>query len=110
MSDGDILVAVSGSGTTKNVVWTAEKAKTAGVRIIAVTTENDSPLANQASFIIQVPAAAKYRKAGETDTIQPLGSLFDQCVHILFDYKCLEFAAFKEVSHEQAFQKHSNME
>ncbi|MFB5282542.1 hypothetical protein [Peribacillus sp. Hz7] len=62
------------------------------------------------SLIIHVPAATKYRKAGEHTTIQPLGSLFDQCTHILFDGICLEYASRKQVSHEQAFQKHSNME
>ncbi|MFJ8257271.1 6-phospho-3-hexuloisomerase [Peribacillus asahii] len=110
ISEGDILVAVSGSGTTQNVVWTTEKAKSIGCHIIAVTTDTESPLASYASLIIHVPAATKYRKAGEHTTIQPLGSLFDQCTHILFDGICLEYAARKQVSHEQAFQKHSNME
>src|SRR3954469_18485535 len=36
---GDLLVAVSGSGTTKSVVWTAEKTQSLGCRVIAVTTD-----------------------------------------------------------------------
>ncbi|MDQ0219190.1 6-phospho-3-hexuloisomerase [Peribacillus cavernae] len=110
ITETDILVAVSGSGTTKNVVWTTEKAQSMGCSIIAVTTDTDSPLGSHASLVIHVPAATKYRKEWEPATIQPLGSLFDQCVHILFDNICLAYAASKQVNHEQAFQKHSNME
>jgi 6-phospho-3-hexuloisomerase len=40
---GDWLVAVSGSGTTRHVVWTAEKAQSIGSRVIAVTTDDASP-------------------------------------------------------------------
>jgi 6-phospho-3-hexuloisomerase len=110
IAKNDILVAVSGSGTTKNVVWTAEKAKSIGCIIIAVTADPEAQLAALATYILHVPAATKYRKEGEQPTIQPLGSLFDQCVHLLFDGICLQYAEKKKISNEQAFQKHSNME
>ncbi|TDL82747.1 6-phospho-3-hexuloisomerase [Peribacillus frigoritolerans] len=110
ISENDILVAVSGSGTTKNVVWTAEKANSLGCTIIAVTADAKAQLAGFASHILHVPAATKYRKEGEQPTIQPLGSLFDQCVHILFDSICLQYAEKKKISNEKAFKKHSNME
>ncbi|PLR66924.1 MULTISPECIES: 6-phospho-3-hexuloisomerase [Bacillaceae] len=110
ISEGDILIAVSGSGKTKNVVWTAEKAKSIGCSIIVITADTDAALASHASLILHVPAATKYRKEGEQSTIQPLGSLFDQCVHILFDGICLKYAEKNEVSNEQALLKHSNME
>jgi 6-phospho-3-hexuloisomerase len=110
ISKDDILVAVSGSGKTKNVVWITEKAKSIGCYTIAITTDTESPLASNGSLIIHVPAATKYRKSGEQPTIQALGSLFDQCVHILFDGVCLRYAEKKEISNAQAFSKHSNME
>ncbi|MCM3113190.1 6-phospho-3-hexuloisomerase [Lederbergia lenta] len=110
ISAGDVLIAVSGSGNTKSVIWTAEKAQSVGCPVIAVTTDTESELASYASLILHVPAATKYRKEGEQATIQPLGSLFDQCAHILFDHICLTYANSKEISNEQAFLKHSNME
>ncbi|MCD7036538.1 6-phospho-3-hexuloisomerase [Metabacillus sp. GX 13764] len=110
LKEGDILIAVSGSGTTKQTVWTAEKAREIGVKVIAVTTNPDSPLGKSADSHLVIPAATKFRREGESGSVQPLGSLFDQCAHILFDAICLEYGKAKKVSHEAAFSKHSNME
>ncbi|WP_121610674.1 6-phospho-3-hexuloisomerase [Mesobacillus foraminis] len=110
IEEGDLLVAISGSGTTKNVVWTAEKTGSLSCSVIAVTTNPGSPLAAASTGIIHVPAATKYRRENELATIQPLGSLFDQCVHIIFDSICLLYSELKEVDHAEAFSRHSNLE
>lgn len=107
---GDLLVAISGSGTTKNVVWVAERAKEIGCSVVALTTNPESELATHASPMIHIPAATKYRREGEAASIQPLGSLFDQCAHIVFDTLCLLYAELKNVDHREAFTKHSNLE
>lgn len=106
----DVLIAVSGSGTTKSVVWTADKASTLGSFVVTITTDPESELAFFSSLTVHIPAATKYRRENELQTIQPLGSLFDQCAHIVFDTICLEYGRKNEVNNEQAFQKHSNME
>lgn len=110
IAEGDLLVAVSGSGTTKSVVWTAEKAQSLGCTVIAVTTNPESPLAAAAAQILHVPAATKYRRDHELKTIQPLGSLFDQCAHLLFDTICLLFSKIGDVNNSAAFARHNNLE
>ena len=110
IAEGDLLIAVSGSGLTKSVVWTSEKTKALGCSVIAVTTNPESPLAKAATDILHVPAATKYRRENELKTIQPLGSLFDQSVHILFDTLCLLYAHLNNVNNAEAFSRHSNME
>lgn len=107
---GDLLVAVSGSGTTKAAVWTADKAKELGCHIVAVTTDDSSPLGTLADTILHIPAATKYRREGEAPSIQPLGSLFDQCTHVLLDAVCLTYGQLKQVQHDDVFAKHSNVE
>lgn len=106
----DVLVAVSGSGTTKQAIWVAQKAKELGCTIIAVTTDPSSALGSLANQILHVPAATKYRKANESVSIQPLGSLFDQCAHIVFDAICLQYASLQLEDNGSAFHRHSNME
>ncbi|MEH7117279.1 6-phospho-3-hexuloisomerase [Neobacillus vireti] len=110
IGEGDLLVAVSGSGTTKSVVWTAEKTQSLGCPVIAVTTNPESALATAATRILHVPAATKYRRENELKTIQPLGSLFDQCVHLLFDTICLQYSELRSMSNNDAFALHSNLE
>jgi len=106
----DTLVLVSGSGKSKSVVWTAEKAQELGCEIIVFTSNVESELAKAASSIVHVPAATKYRRDGERESIQPLGSLFDQCMHIVFDFLCLRYSHLQKVEHSKAFQLHSNLE
>jgi len=108
--EGDILIAVSGSGKTKNVSWIAEKAKECGCYVIVFTTNLESELASCASLSLHVPAATKYRRQDEIKSIQPLGSLFDQCMHLIFDTICLRYAALQQVGHNDAFRMHSNVE
>ncbi|WP_026695870.1 6-phospho-3-hexuloisomerase [Peribacillus kribbensis] len=110
IEEGDTLVAVSGSGTTKAVVWTSEKAASLGCSVIGVTTNPESPLAAASTQLLHVPAATKYRRENELKTIQPLGSLFDQSAHILFDIMCLQYAEQNKVDHTEAFGRHSNLE
>lgn len=110
IASDDILVAISGSGKTKSVVWTAEAAKSLGCYTIAVTTDVSSSLANTAASIITIPASTKYRKEHELQSIQPLGSLFDQCAHIVFDTICLSYSEQNKVEFATAFNNHSNLE
>jgi 6-phospho-3-hexuloisomerase len=106
----DVLIAISGSGTTKLVVWAAEKAKVLQTTVIAVTTDPSSLLGKLADRVLFIPAATKYRKVGEITSIQPLGSLFDQCAHVLLDAICLQYALLQSVDSSSAFQRHSNTE
>lgn len=110
ISSEDILVAISGSGKTKSVIWTAETAHKLGCTVLVLTTDPSSPLVEEATHTICIPASTKYRQTNEMKSIQPLGSLFDQCAHIVFDTICLNFAELNEIGYEEAFKRHSNME
>ncbi len=106
----DALVAVSGSGTTEGTVHIAQQVKKLGTTIDSVTTNPESALAKLATNVLIIPAATKWRRAGETTTQQPLGSLFDQCCHIVLDAVCLHIAKRKDMSNEAARQLHTNVE
>ncbi|WML49183.1 6-phospho-3-hexuloisomerase [Neobacillus sp. PS3-34] len=110
LETGDTIVLISGSGKTKSVVWTAEVARGLGCEVIALTTNLESPLASEAGLVVHVPAATKYRRENEKVSVQPLGSLFDQSIHMILDYICLEYFHKQKLEHEVIFQKHSNLE
>jgi 6-phospho-3-hexuloisomerase len=78
--------------------------------VYAVTTDPTSPLARVAAEAFLVPAATKYRRAGETPTIQPLSSLFDQVTHILLDVVCLQLAGRRDIDNSAAHAAHGNTE
>lgn len=80
----DVLVAASGSGTTGRVVRAAQKARECGGSVVALTTAPDSPLAAEASEVLEISAADKQDFDG-TVSGQYAGSLFEQCVLMLTD-------------------------
>ncbi|MBA8826458.1 6-phospho-3-hexuloisomerase [Saccharopolyspora lacisalsi] len=110
LAAGDALVAVSGSGTTTGTVRAAEEAVRAGGRVLAITTDAGSPLAESASTLLTVPAATKHRGADEAATMQPLSSLFDQALHLVLDAACLRLAELRAVDNTSARAAHVTTE
>ncbi|GAA4775682.1 6-phospho-3-hexuloisomerase [Actinomycetospora chlora] len=82
--EGDVLVAASGSGSTKRVVTAARAAADQRAWVLALTTDPDSDLASLATVTLVVPAADKQDFDGTTSA-QYAGSLFEQSVLILTD-------------------------
>lgn len=108
----DLLVIISGSGSTGAVSQFASKAKEAGAELFLVTTNRDSAMAAQSDGLLVIPAATKYRRSGEPPTIQPLGNQFDQSVHLLLDAIIIATVQQKggqEVNEEMA-KRHANLE
>lgn len=107
MHEGDVLLAISGSGTTRRTVEDAEAAKKLGVKVVAVTSKPESPLAAAADAVIVVPGRVKGEAGG---SIQLLSSLFDQSVHIALDALCLMISRRDDVSDADANANHANVE
>lgn len=82
---GDLLVAISGSGSTEAILKFASKAKESEANIFLVTTNKESKIAAICDGVLNIPAATKHRRPTEPATIQPLGNQFDQSVHLVLD-------------------------
>lgn len=59
LDENSVLIDVSQTGRTKAAVEAAELAKKRSVRVVAVTTVPDSPLAKAADYLIYIQAAAE---------------------------------------------------
>ena len=55
-NEGDVLVAISTSGTSKNVVAGIAEAKTKGIHVIAMTGEGGAALKDKVDVLIAVPS------------------------------------------------------
>lgn len=105
---GDVLVAVSGSGTTGPVVDGARTAISVGASVIAVTTAPRSALANLADLVLAVPAAAK-QDHGNSVTEQYAGSLFEQGVLLAFDALFQSLWRSRNRSVDELWSRHANI-
>ncbi|WP_053360907.1 6-phospho-3-hexuloisomerase [Bacillus sp. FJAT-27251] len=108
----DLLVAISGSGSTGGILEFAAKAKKIGAKVFLVTTNRESKIASICDGILVIPAATKYRRPGEPITIQPLGNQFDQSVHLVLDaiiIGTLQTGNQDDV-YEEMKKRHTNLE
>ncbi|WP_159612750.1 6-phospho-3-hexuloisomerase [Glutamicibacter sp. JC586] len=109
ISEGDLLVVASGSGTTTGVVKNAEKAASLGAQILAVTTDDTSPLARLATSTVLVPAAQK-TEHGSKLSGQYSGSLFEQSLFILTETIFQSLWKNSDSAAEELWSRHANLE
>jgi 6-phospho-3-hexuloisomerase len=114
IQSSELLISVSGSGTTRGIVQVAETARRAGARLACMTTVRTSPLAQMADCCVVIPAstpkAAENQDSRIVRSSQPLASLFEQGVSLLCD---LQIALLKErrgESEESMMARHANLE
>ena len=112
VGSGDLLIVGSGSGRTSSVVAQAQKAKQNGVRLLLFTIDPESELANLADTIIVIPAPSP-KAAGNTankTSIQPMGSLFEQCLLLLLDALVMLLMESLGATSDEMFKRHANLE
>lgn len=112
IEEGDLLVAISGSGSTDAILQFASKAKKSGAKVFLVTTNKESEIASICNGILNIPAATKHRRPQEPETIQPLGNQFDQSVHLVLDAIIIGTLAGDEAKdvYEEMTRRHTNFE
>ncbi|MBA7605861.1 3-hexulose-6-phosphate isomerase [subsurface metagenome] len=93
LSADDLVVVISGSGTTTTVVAQAEVAKSVGSRVVAVTSHLDSPLGRVADEVVLVKGRTKIDQITDYEGRQisgvydnaPLGTMFELSVMVFLD-------------------------
>ena len=93
LSADDLVVVISGSGTTTTVVAQAEVARSVGSRVVAVTSHLDSPLGRVADEVVLVKGRTKIDQITDYEGRQisgvydnaPLGTMFELSVMVFLD-------------------------
>ncbi|WP_462410310.1 6-phospho-3-hexuloisomerase [Neobacillus sp. Marseille-QA0830] len=106
----DLLIICSGSGETKSLVSMAEKAKCIGGKIAAVTINPSSSIGQLADFTTPLTGSPKNQSEGDSQTIQPMGSLFEQTLLLFFDAVILRFMEKKGLDTNKMYGRHANLE
>ena len=107
----DVLVICSGSGKTASLVNYANKAKEIGAKIVLVTINVNSTIADMADIVIEIPAVSpKSDVQGSVKSIQPMGSLFEQSEGIYLDIVIMLLMEKLGYSSDTMFTRHANLE
>jgi 6-phospho-3-hexuloisomerase len=106
--DDDLLMLASASGETSSVVLTAESARKRGADLLVITASRDSSLARLQNPDLIIKSGTKYSIS--TASVQPLGSLFEQSLLILFDAVILMMVRQGIASNSKMATRHASLE
>ena len=90
----DLLIAVSGSGRTSQIVNVVKIAKDIGVRVLTITSYPEEKLGQLSDHVVTIKGRTKVdieesytasQLKGEFASLTPLGTLFEDTVLVFFD-------------------------
>jgi len=109
-TENDLLIVGTGSGKTESLLHMAEKAKDIGGTVASVTISPDSPIAEISDLILQLSGSPKDQSTGNKQTIQPMGSLFEQTLLLYYDAIILRIMEMKGLNTHNMYGNHANLE
>lgn len=117
--EGDVVIAISGSGRTRLIVTAAEAAKAVKARVVAITSYPDSPLAKISDVVVVVPGRTKVAEEedyfsrqilGIHESLAPLGTLFEDAVLLFLDGIIVELMDRLGKTEDDLRDEHANIE
>lgn len=115
----DILLAISGSGTTTLVVTAARIAKKVGAKVIALTSHPKSPLGKCADHIMVIYGRTKLAEKrdyfsrqilGVHEPLAPLGTIFEVAAAIFLDALIVELMDRLGITEKEMKSRHATIE
>jgi 6-phospho-3-hexuloisomerase len=107
---GDVLVTSSGPGYFSTVVALIEVTRSSGGSALVVTANPGAELAAEADELVVIPGQTMAGSRGERESIQPMGSLYEQAMWMYFDYVVLRLAERLGKSFADMAHRHTNLE
>jgi len=107
---GDLLVIGSGSGETSTLSCHATKAKDIGASLALITISPQSSIGRLADVVVKIHAPSPKAVKTDFESIQPMGSLFEQSLFLLLDVVVLLLMDNKKDTGANMFKKHANLE
>ncbi|MFQ6075732.1 MAG: 6-phospho-3-hexuloisomerase [Candidatus Bathyarchaeia archaeon] len=119
MEKDDLLIAISGSGTTTFSVAAAEMAKRVGARVIAITSYPVSALGKLSDVVVMIRGRTKLARTddyfsrqilGVHEPLAPLGTLFEQSAMVFLDGVVAELMRRMGKSEGEMRRRHATIE
>ncbi len=111
MKEGDLFLAVDGSGQIGHIDYLARQAKATGALVGIITGDPNHPIPQSADHLLFVPAAVyKGTDSRVVPSIQPMGNLFEQHLFLLFDVMVMLLRDELGLTSAQMESRHRNIE
>ena len=106
----DLLIVASGSGNTQTIYDVTKRANDNGAHIALITNNPDSRIGKLASTILVLPNNSNKDTTAQRTSQQPMTTLNEQCLGLLFDSIVLMIMDETGETHDTMWNRHSNLE
>jgi 6-phospho 3-hexuloisomerase len=103
---GDLLVTISGSGETKQLIAFAKRAQKIGTDVVLISARSDSTLAQLADAVFQIGTSVVYRSVKG----MPMGTVFELSTLCFLESLISHIIWEKEIPEEEMHTRHANLE
>lgn len=107
---GDLVIVASSSGETQTSFDVGYLAKKNGAKIAVITAATHSRIGGLADVLIELKTQTKFGPTEDRASIQPMATLFEQSLQILFDVLVLMLMSETRQSHADLWSRHSNLD
>ena len=106
----DLFIMPTGPANIPHLHYIAEQVKRTGATLLVATAMPEGPTAQLADIVLTVPARTYGADGDVVDTIQPMGSLFEQSLWIFWDILYLMLVRRTGAQFEDLIARHRNFE
>lgn len=109
--EGDLMIAISCSGTTMTTVQLARISRESGAKVVAVTAVMDSPLTVHANHVVWVPVTGRdFKKRYRYVFGAYNNTLFEEVLLLHFDAMVYSILEREGISEKIIRERHTNLE
>lgn len=103
---GDLLVIISGSGETEQLVAFTKRARDVGAKIILISAKSDSTIGDMADAVFRIGSPEQYGKV----TGMPMGTVFELSTLSFLEATISHVIHDKGIAEEEMRTRHANLE
>lgn len=119
VGEEDLVLIISGSGSTTLPVTVANMSKKLGAKVLAITSHGDSPIGKTADLIITIRGREIFAREdeystrqlmGEHESLAPMGTMFEDSCMVFLDSVIAELMSRLKITEEFMKTKHATIE
>lgn len=110
ITGADLLIVGSGSGESAIPLAIARKAKQHNATVAHIGSNPNSSMREHADIFVRIPVQTKLGLPNEVPSVQPMTSLFEQCLLLLGDAIALVLIDESKTDMAELWRYHANLE
>ena len=103
---GDLLIIISGSGETEQLIAFTKSAKKVGANIVLISAKGDSTIGDMADAVFQIGRSEQYGKVRG----MPMGTVFELSTLLFLEAIISHIIHEKGIPEEVMRERHANLE